>query len=244
MAKEIDPAVKVWREARQCLIHPHLPLTSTLIEMEDKLDAVSGFLATIDTGDPQQTAHAVAVGGLAVKYADELLDHFGLSDSDGPTPPPANLTQARLVVSNLLAFVQDRMRQRHLSLVQRSDDAAGSEFEEEEGTDDQPTNGGQSQPAHASQLVVDRATFTVLWRGRTCRFAGPTKESLLTECLSRRVEGFVTVTDLRDEVWDGDDPEPNTIHQLATSLRKKLGEAGMGDLTIKGVRGHYSLRLP
>jgi hypothetical protein len=244
MAKENDPAMRVWREALQCLIHPHLPLTSTLIEMEDKLAAVNGFLATIDAADPQQAAHAVAVGWLAVKYADELLDHFGLVDSGGPTPPPANLTQARLVVGNLLAFVQERIRQRQLSLIQGGEDAADDELNEEEGMDGQPTNGGQAQPADAPQLVVDRDTFTVRWGGRTCGL-GYTKEFLLIETLSRRPGKFFDNTELTDAVWDGDDPEPNTVQKTVSNLRRKLAEAGMHDLVIVSERrGHYMLKLP
>jgi DNA-binding response OmpR family regulator len=75
-------------------------------------------------------------------------------------------------------------------------------------------------------------------------YLGHTKEFLLIESLNQRVGRFVPVNVLKDEVWDGGDPEPNTVQRTVSSLRKKLRDAGIVGPVIKPERGHYALMLP
>jgi hypothetical protein len=263
--KKIDPVVAAWRRSLHCLIHPYLPVGETLLEMEGRLQAVKGFLETLDPTDKQQAAQGIEVGALAVTYADGLLDHFGLWDG-GSAPPPANLAQARLVVDNVLAFVQGRIAARMMPeplddgeadavVVEDDDDealaavvqrvlAGGEVSPSPEPAPETVTPPDDTPPVldGPAVLVVDRDTFTVRWREKSC-YLGHTKEFLLIESLHRRAGRFVPVNDLKDEVWDGDDVEPNTIQQAASSLRRKLKEAGIDGPVIKAERGHYRLTL-
>jgi hypothetical protein len=83
--------------------------------MRGRLDAVKGFLDSMDAADKQQAALGVEVGAVAVAYADELLDHFGLWGG-AAAPPPTNLAQARLVVGNTLAFVRGQIEARRMAV--------------------------------------------------------------------------------------------------------------------------------
>ena len=266
--KKTDPVVAAWRRSLHCLVHPYLPVLETLQEMEGRLDSVKGFLESLDPADKVQAAQGVEVGTIAVAYADELLDHFGLWDGEA-APPPANLAQARLVVGNILAFVQERIATRRM--------AESPDDEEEVVQASQPVDDGEDaalaaivqhvlagrekppSPVPAPEketppdvpvvddgsagLVVDRETFSVRWRGKKCDL-GHTKEFMLIESLNRRVNRFVSNVDLMDEVWEGGDPEANTIQKTVSNLRRKLKVAEMGDLTIEAQRGHYALKLP
>lgn len=256
--KQSDPVVGAWRKSLHCLIHPGLPVLATLREMVGRLDAVKNFLDTLDPTDKEQARRGVAVGALAVAYADRLLTHFQLWDDD-PAPPPASVPQARLVVGNVLAFVGAQLQ---AGTTARPSDDEGEEPPLEVAT--MPLRPGAEQPyltvpasavempvgptARAAEeasggLVVDRGTFAVRWRGKTCGL-GHTKEFLLIEYLHRKAGRFVPTIDLMEEVWEGDTPEQNTIQKTVSNLRRKLKDAGMGDLTIKPERGHYALILP
>jgi hypothetical protein len=243
MEKKTDPTLAAWRECLSCVIHPFLPMTATLHEMEDRLVAVSGFLESLGPGDKGQ---GVAVATMAVEYADKLLDHFGLWDGPPKVPAPTNLTQARMMVDNVLFFVREQIM---LGQMARAVD----ENESVPGTGDPEAYAGNGDPEGeeadsdaapgSGGLVVDRGTFSVRWHGKTCSL-GHTKEFLFIEYLSRKTGRFFSVADLVDAVWEGDDTEPNTIQKTVSNLRKKLRQAEMGDLTIQAERGHYRLKLP
>jgi hypothetical protein len=246
MENKTDPALAAWRESLSCLIHPYLPMMATLQEMEGRLVAVSAFLESLNADDKGQAAQGVVVGTMAVEYADKLLDHFGLWDGPPEVPAPTNLTQARMMVDNVLVLVCEQIMLGQM---------AGAEDDDEDvpGTADSEAHAGNGKPqgeeaasdaaTGSTGLVVDRGTFSVHWREKTCPL-GHTKEFLFIEYLSRKPDRYFSVADLIDAVWEGDDTEPNTIQKTVSNLRKKLRQAEMGDLTIQAERGHYRMKLP
>jgi len=94
------------------------------------------------------------------------------------------------------------------------------------------------------QPVADETLLSIRWRGKTC-FLGNTLPFRFFERLARRPNQYFSYERLLDEVWEG--PRSfSTIRSVVKVLRKRLVEAGMGDLaeTIDGsVRGHYGLML-
>jgi DNA-binding response OmpR family regulator len=94
------------------------------------------------------------------------------------------------------------------------------------------------------ELVIDRASFTCRWHGRTC-FLGNSLPFRLLERLSRRPNHYVSCTQLLDEVWGGVRSRA-AIRSVVKVLRQKLSRAGMRDLAraLDGrTAGHYVLQL-
>ena len=95
-----------------------------------------------------------------------------------------------------------------------------------------------------SRPVVDRTTFTVSWRGRTCRL-GNTLLFWLFYRLARSTNCYVAHVDLLDDVWHGA-REASTIRGVVKRLRDQLTAAGMEGLAsaIDGsVSGYYGLMI-
>jgi hypothetical protein len=251
MAKETDPELAAWRRAFQCIIHPYLPMLSTLIEMEDRLAAASGYLHTLEDGDTNQVERALAVATMAIEYTGPLLDHFGIWDSP-PVPRPSNLTQARMMVDNVLRGVREQIILGQMAL-------APTNEEDEQGAGQSALSGAVDHAANAegcpaekrlpseepelAPLVVDRGTFSVRWGEKSC-LLGNTKEFSLIERLNRRPGEYLSIPALIRDVWDGYEAEKNTVQKTVSNLRKKLKSAGIGDVTILAERDHYALKLP
>jgi len=235
-----DPEIAKWRTAFACIIHEHLPVLSTLMEMVDGLEAALGYLETVDATDKKQVAMALAVAGMASEYAGKLLDHFDLVD--GPEfSKPDNLARARLVVGNLLKFVRDQIKLRQLAAWDGNDEQRGAALAEDEPTvrtDDAAAIPDLSVPR------VDRGTFTVYWGDKHCML-GNTKEFAVFELLHQHSGRYVHIQTLIDEVWEGEITEKATIQKTVSNLRGKLKTAGMGDLKIDGAqKDHYALKPP
>ncbi len=100
-------------------------------------------------------------------------------------------------------------------------------------------------PGPAGRPLVDRATLTVTWQGRSVQL-GHTRGFRLLECLARRPNRYVTHVDLIREVWDDNDElSTDTIRSVVSQLRCKLRAHGMEDLAtaIAGHCGRYVLKL-
>jgi DNA-binding response OmpR family regulator len=96
--------------------------------------------------------------------------------------------------------------------------------------------------ARLTDVVVDRATFTVRWHGRSC-FLGSSLPFRLFERLSRRPNQFVSYEQLYDEVWFAQRSR-EAVRSVVKVLRQKLIRAGMRGLAqaIDGrTRDHYML---
>ncbi len=92
--------------------------------------------------------------------------------------------------------------------------------------------------------IVNLATFSVAWRGRTC-FLGNTLLFWFFDRLASCPNRYVSHVDLLDDVWRGE-RESTTIRGVAKRLRDRLSRCGMEELanSIDGsVPGHYGLIL-
>jgi DNA-binding response OmpR family regulator len=100
-------------------------------------------------------------------------------------------------------------------------------------------------PGDDRRPVIDDARLTVTFRGRTC-YLGHTLPFRLLARLARRPGCYVTHDDLLADVWDGGRRSDRVVRVTVKVLRRKLREAGMGDLAaaIDGsAPGRYALRL-
>ena len=101
-----------------------------------------------------------------------------------------------------------------------------------------------SQTPPTDRPVIDRATLSVLFKGRSC-FLGNTLPFRLLDRLLRRPNQFVSYEQLQDDVWNSM-PSPESIRSVVKELRRKLRCVGMDGLAnaIDGkVARHYSLTL-
>ena len=98
--------------------------------------------------------------------------------------------------------------------------------------------------AAANSPTVDRDTFVVRFRGKTC-FLGNSLPFRLFERLLHRPNTYVTYEDLFSEVWQGVRSE-EAVRSVVKRLRAMLRQCGMAELAtaIDGsVSGHYALNL-
>lgn len=95
-----------------------------------------------------------------------------------------------------------------------------------------------------STPIIDSATMTVTWHGRTCRL-GPSLLFRLAERLARRPGHHVAFERLIRDVWDGQQVADETIRSAVRRLRSQLKESGMEELAgkIRSVGGYYVLDL-
>lgn len=92
--------------------------------------------------------------------------------------------------------------------------------------------------------IADSASYTVVWRGKTC-FLGNSLPFRLFEQLACRPNRYFSHDELLDDVWQGC-RTPDAVRSVVKVLRRKLREADMDDLAsaIKGnVRNHLGLTL-
>ena len=92
--------------------------------------------------------------------------------------------------------------------------------------------------------VLDEATLSVVWRGRTLHL-GHTQGFWLLVRLARRDNQYVTHLDLLQEIWDDEFADTGALRAAVRRLRAKLRHGGMGDLSdaITGHHGRYMLDL-
>ena len=102
-------------------------------------------------------------------------------------------------------------------------------------------NGVKSQ----QRPLLDEATLSVIWRGRTLHL-GHTQGFWLLARLARRPNQYITHLDLLQEIWDDEFADTTLLRAGMRRLRVKLRQGGMGDLAdaIAGHRGRYMLNLP
>ena len=94
----------------------------------------------------------------------------------------------------------------------------------------------------ARRPMIDVATFSVHWDGKTC-VLGNTLPFRLLERLGRRPNQFIHCDQLLDEVWQGLRSR-EAIRSVVKVLKQKLVQAGMDDLaaSINGNQPyHYGL---
>jgi DNA-binding response OmpR family regulator len=90
--------------------------------------------------------------------------------------------------------------------------------------------------------IIDRATFTVHWGGKSC-YLGNTLPFKFLERLARRPNQLIPCDQLLDDVWQGLRSR-EAMRSVVKVLRQKLSQAGMEDLAkaIDGTTaGHYGL---
>lgn len=99
----------------------------------------------------------------------------------------------------------------------------------------------------SSDLKVDRSSFSIIWRGRSCQLRNGLPFRLLEELIHRRHQ-YVSVENLLERVWNSEDRSPSAVRTVVWELRRRLIAGGMPDLaeSLDGIscRGHYRLSLP
>jgi DNA-binding response OmpR family regulator len=94
-------------------------------------------------------------------------------------------------------------------------------------------------------LVADPRELVVRFGGKTC-FLGNTLPFRLLARLAQRPNRYFTYEELLADVWEGDCRSDASVRSVVKVLRRKLREAGMGQLAdaIDGTeRGHYALKV-
>lgn len=101
-------------------------------------------------------------------------------------------------------------------------------------------NGAKSQ----QRPLLDEATLSVIWRGRTLHL-GHTQGFWLLARLAHCPNQYITHLDLLQEIWDDEFADTGLLRAGVQRLRMKLREGGMGDLAdaIAGHHGRYMLNL-
>ena len=92
--------------------------------------------------------------------------------------------------------------------------------------------------------LLDEATLSVIWRGRTLHL-GHTQGFWLLARLARCPNQYVTHLDLLQEIWDDEFADTTLLRAGVQRLRVKLRRGGMRDLAdaIAGHHGRYMLSL-
>jgi DNA-binding response OmpR family regulator len=104
----------------------------------------------------------------------------------------------------------------------------------------------QSDPHTGRQrLLIDRAVFSVKFKGKAC-FLGNRLPFKLLARLAQRPNTYVSYKELLSEAWDDVIVSESAIRSVVRNLRNKLRQAGLADLAraIDGtVPRHYALKL-
>lgn len=96
---------------------------------------------------------------------------------------------------------------------------------------------GQNNGTTDGRPLMDDATLSVLWRGRSVHL-GNTKGYWLLTRLLRCVNQYVTHLDLLREVWDDEFADTTVLRAGVRRLRIKLRRGGMTDLA-RSIIGHH-----
>ena len=92
--------------------------------------------------------------------------------------------------------------------------------------------------------LLDEATLSVVWRGRTL-YLGHTQGFWLLARLARCPNRYVTHLELLREIWDDEFADTTVLRAGVQRLRVKLRQGGMSRLAdaITGHHGRYMLNL-
>ncbi len=102
-----DDAFKAaWRRQFALVLHPYSRRTETLIETADKLIAARAFIEPLSHSDKTERENGLFVAKLAIRYALDALDQFGLTGGE-EYPLPIHLDQAKTALMNVIRFIQD-----------------------------------------------------------------------------------------------------------------------------------------
>jgi DNA-binding response OmpR family regulator len=114
-----------------------------------------------------------------------------------------------------------------------------------DGRPDARVDGRRSNGVNTQQRpLLDEATLSVIWRGRTLHL-GHTQGFWLLGRLARCPNRYITHLDLMQEIWDDEFADTTLLRAGVRRLRVKLCQGGMSDLAdaIAGHRGRYMLNL-
>jgi len=188
---------------------------------------------------------ALSIGRQAVENATRYLARFG----SGNHPPRVEADRIRdfAGVQNALEALLRHIKQEQMTTAGASNVSPARQSlaaipAASGGLDGYETADSVEEAPDPETFVIDRGTFTVRWRGKTCRLDN-TKPFRLLVRFARRPGLYVPMNLLFVSVWPEQDPERNTVQKTASNLRKKLKDAGMGDL-IGSQHDHYALELP
>ena len=202
-----DDPLAIWREYLDpnpflAAAHP-----SILREVGHRLGEVQVYLAALNDDRADEQEYGLAIANMAVDFACKLLDHLWLECLDGPAPPIINLTMAQVAVKNLLATVRG-----HTEAWQRAaeNDAVAPMQDETEAaipTQNEPdvdasTHDAEFSAAPVQDLVIDRDTFTVTYKGIPA-FLGNKRAFWLLERLQHARGTFLSIKTLIDDVLEG-----------------------------------------
>lgn len=99
------------------------------------------------------------------------------------------------------------------------------------------TERGHRNRTSAGRPLMDDATLSVLWRGKSLHL-GNTKGYWLLTRLLRCVNQYVTHLDLLREVWDDELADSTVLRAGVRRLRIKLRRGGMTELA-RAIIGHH-----
>lgn len=120
------------------------------------------------------------------------------------------------------------------------------ELEDPCSTDLLPATVARVSPAPSvHRPMVDRSTFSVVFRDKTC-FLGNTLLFRFFEVLARRPNRYFAHSELLNEVWGGQRAD-SSIRNVAKRVRDRLIQTGMEEVAqaVDGsTPGHFVLRLP
>jgi len=111
-------------------------------------------------------------------------------------------------------------------------------------TDASSSGAANGKSAFYKAPAVDEDGLRACFRDKGC-FLGSTIELKLFRRLALRPGAYLSMETLLADVWDGNTRRRNTVHKCASTLRKKLRDAGMGELLdIDGSqRGHIAMKI-
>lgn len=159
-------------------------------------------------------AIALKIGSQTVENATRYLARFG--DGNHPPRPKAEQLQDFAGVQDALEALHRHIARAHAT-----------------------TEGKLPEP---NTFLIDHGTFCVRWQGMAC-ILGNTKPFKLLCRLANRPGVFASVDSLINDVWLDEETNVATVQKTVSNLRKKLKDAGMGDLIV-AEPNHYALRLP
>ena len=169
------------------------------------------------------------LGKQTIENATRYLARFG--DGDHPARPKEEELRDFADIQNALEAILRQLGGRDKS--NRIAESLENDFGAE---------GPDARVPGPTSFIIDPGTFSASWDRKTCHL-GHTKPFKLLVRLGRRPGHYASVNSLIDDVWPDAEPEVNTVQKTIGQLRKKLGNAGMGDLIAVQPK-YYALMLP
>jgi hypothetical protein len=239
-------SLEIWRhdlDPTAILADPHVPLASTLMDVADRLAAVSNVLATLSDDRPDEKEFGVAVAGMAVQFAVEVLQHLG-QEISGPELSLINIKMASLAINNLLAAVDGHLADWQGAAPTQTETTAEMVIGPQHLSAATAAADQQTDPAKVAGLTIDRNTFTVWYKGTPCTL-GNRKPFQVLERLAKSEGVCVHYDELVKDVWKNKAVSDEAVQRQISTLRIKLRTAGIKGIEIDGKSnpGHYMLIL-